>query len=393
MLAVGTSSPPEAPAWALGYDLAFLKEVAAIYAREFKPHTYGAFGLPKERDIANALKENALVWLRDDGGSVVAAAVFKLAKAASKQSDFAQRQIQIKPGDLQIKSAAGDPASLRRLLEKLLAKAGQRPAWLELHAENSPACQVASELGFLLAATKVSASSDIKAVYLLNAQPAQRLLQGPLHPADEPALKLLGQGATTEQLEACLAEIKAFSPSWEQHYSSYNKRQSWTAIALQGFDPSDPGFIIKPAEMSKGWKQENPERLKSSCAPTPAAAALPTIWQLANSIPGKLERVRLMRLRASNGELTRHADITDRDAGTANGRVARLHIPLQTADGCLFSGWECSGRRRQIHFPAGSLFYLDIRKPHAVKNTSQIDRIHLVIDVICNEQTRELING
>lgn len=384
----------DAPAWALGYDLEFLKEVAAIYAREFKPHTYGAFGLLKERDIANALKENALAWIRQEGGSTIAAAlVFKIAKVASKQSDFAQRHIQVKPGDLQIKSAAGDPEPLRLLLEKLMAKAGKRPTWLELHAENGQACQVASELGFQLAATKVSASSDIKAVYLLNAQPAQRIPQGPLHSADEPALKLLGQGATTEQLAACLAEIKAFGPSWEQHYSSYNKRKSWTAIALQGFDSSDSGFIIKPAEMSKGWKQENPERLKARCAPTPAAAALPTIWQLASSIPGKLERVRLMRLRASNGELTRHADITDRDAGTANGRVARLHIPLQTADGCLFSGWEMTGKRRQLHFPAGSLFYLDIRKPHAVKNTSQIDRIHLVIDVECSEQTRRLIDG
>ena len=44
----------DAPAWALGFELSFLKEVAAIFKKEFKPHTYGAFGLPKERDIANA---------------------------------------------------------------------------------------------------------------------------------------------------------------------------------------------------------------------------------------------------------------------------------------------------------------------------------------------------
>ena len=381
------------PAWALGYDLAFLKQVASIFARDFKPHTYGAFGLPKERDIANALKDESLVWLKSDSGTIAAAAIFKIAKSTSKQSDFAQRTITIKPGDLQIKSVAGDPHSLLTLLQRLLAKAGTRPAWLELHAENEQACKVANDLSFLLAATKVSASSDIKSLYLLNDSPLERLSRIALNQADYPALKLLGIGATPDQIQSCLAEINSYNPSWEQHYSSYNKRQSWTAIALQGFDPSDSHFIIKPAEMSKAWKQENAHRLSSTCAPTPAAAKLPTAWALANSIPGKLERVRLMRLRASNGELTRHADITDRDAGTANGKIARLHIPLQTASGCIFSGWELSGKRIQHHFPAGSLFYLDIRKPHAVKNTSQTDRIHLVIDVACNAQTRELINA
>jgi len=383
-----TASPP----WALGYDLAFLQEIASIFSADFKPHTYGAFGLPKERDIASALKEGNLAWIRAEDGQVAAAAIFRIAKSASKQSDFAQRTISIASGDLQIKAAAGKPHSLQELLQRLIAKAGTRPAWLELHAENTEACTVAKTLGFSLAATKVTASSDIKALFLKGDAPQNRL-SAPLPQSDLPALKLLGFGASEATINTCLSEINSYQPSWEQHYSSYNKRKSWTAIALQGFDPLDPQFIIKPGEMSKAWKQENPHRLTSTCAPTPAAKALPTVWELAHSIPGKLERVRLMRLRASNGELTRHADITDRDAGTANGRIARFHIPLQTAPGCLFSGWELSGNQVQLHFPAGSLFYLDIRKPHAVKNTSQINRIHLVVDVACNAQTRELLNA
>lgn len=380
------------PAWALGYDLDFLQEIASIFSADFKPHTYGAFGLPKERDIATALKEGNLAWVRNANGQVAAAAIFRIAKSASKQSDFAQRFVSILPGDLQIKAAAGKPHSLQELLERLITKAGSRPAWLELHAENEEACAVASALGFTLAATKVSASSDIKALFLKGAITQSRL-SAPLPQSDLPALKSLGFGASEATVAACLAEINSYQPPWEQHYSSYNKRQSWTAIALQGFDPSDPQFIIKPGEMSKSWKLENPQRLAATCAPTPAAKALPTIWELAHSIPGTLERVRLMRLRASNGELTRHADITDRDAGTANGKIARFHIPLQTAPGCLFSGWELSGKQVQLHFSAGSLFYLDIRKPHAVKNTSQVNRIHLVVDVACNAQTRELLNA
>lgn len=381
----------DAPSWALGFDLGFLKQVASLFSQHFKPHTYGAFGIPKERDIATAHKEGNLVWLRNANGQIAAAAIFRIAKSASKQSDFAQHSISVLPGDLQIKAVAGTPHSLQELLERLLSKAGSRPAWLEVHAENQEAVKIAKTLGFALAATKVAASSDIKSLFLKGTSPAARLSSA-LHPADLPALKHLGCGASAETIAACIAEINAYNPPWEQHYSSYNKRQSWTAIALQGFDPADPQFIIKPSEMSKSWKQENPSRLQAHCAPTSAAKALPTVWELAHSVPGTLERVRLMRLRASNGELTRHADITDRDAGTANGKVARFHIPLQTAPGCLFSGWNLDGTLNQQHFAAGTLFYLDIRKPHAVKNTSQVNRIHLVIDVICNAQTRELLS-
>lgn len=384
----------DAPAWALGYDLAFLKQLAAVFARDFKPHCYGAFGLPKERDIATAMKEGQLAWTRSPETNAIAAVVmFRIAKVASSQSDFAQRPISIYKGDLQIRALAGSPADLSRLVTKLMGKAGPRPVWIELHEENRKLRDVAISLGFKPVATKVTASSDIKALYIHGEPNPAARVQGSLHPSDIPALKLLGCGAMPGEIQKCLDEIAAFNPAWEQHYSSYNKRKSWTAIALQGFDPSDPGFIIKPAEMSKGWKQDNPDRLKAACAPTIAAMAMPTIWMLAQSVPGKLERVRLMRLRASNGELTRHADITDRDAGTADGRIARLHIPLQTAKGCEFSGWELTGNRTRRHFPAGSLFYLDIRKPHAVKNTSDCDRIHLVVDVACNAQTRRLIDA
>jgi hypothetical protein len=71
------------PAWALGYDLAFLQEIASIFSADFKPHTYGAFGLPKERDIASALKEGNLAWIRNESGEVVAVAIFRIAKSGA----------------------------------------------------------------------------------------------------------------------------------------------------------------------------------------------------------------------------------------------------------------------------------------------------------------------
>ena len=257
-----------------------------------------------------------------------------------------------------------------------MGKAGPRPVWIELHEENRKLRDVAISLGLKPKGDQGPLPRPTSRRSTSMGSPTLQLAQGSLHTSDIPALKLLGCGAMPGEIQKCLDEIASFNPAWEQHYSSYNKRKSWTAIALQDPIPLTLGPIIKPAEMSKGWKQDNPERLKAACAPTIAAMAMPTVRMLAQSVPASSSGSCLMRLRASNGELTRHADITDRDAGTADGRIARLHIPLQTAKGCEFSGWELTGNRTRRHLPAGSLFYLDIRKPHAVKNTSDCDRIH-----------------
>ena len=40
---------------------------------------------------------------------------------------------------------------------------------------------------------------------------------------------------------------------------------------------------------------------------------------------------------------------------------------------------------------AGECWYLDVSKAHAVKNLSDIDRIHLVIDVWQNKELGELL--
>ena len=98
-----------------------------------------------------------------------------------------------------------------------------------------------------------------------------------------------------------------------------------------------------------------------------------------------------MRLASFGGELARHADITDREAGTRDGCVARLHIPLVTHEDVLFESWGLRGERQEMHFAVRGLYYLDQRKPHRVINRSPVERIHLVVDTYCSEELRELI--
>ncbi len=177
---------------------------------------------------------------------------------------------------------------------------------------------------------------------------------------------------------------------WAQHYSYYNLRKSWTSFTLRGYDAYDPQFIIKPSEMSKSWKNSNSKRLMARPAWTNISESFPETMKVIESLGfTNLDRVRFMRL-AGGGELSRHADVTDRDAGVLPGRVSRLHIPITTNPTVRFYSWDARGVEIVRTFGEGDLFYLDQRKPHRVTNTGD-DRVHLVVDVFSDDRLRAMV--
>lgn len=380
-----------APEWARGFPIDWLKTAAAIYRDEFKPNTYGAFGIPKERDVADARAAGQLVWTKE----LDTIAMFRQSSVGSTHQDFAGRQAKLHAGDLFIRSIAGPRGGKRRVIEVLLGKAKPPAAWVEAHVENFETVKLLTETGFEHVMTKISASSDLKGLYLFASQEeAKARVPGALDSADQPGVKVVRPAfLTPEDRQAVLAELEASGQAWAQHYSSYNKRSSWTSFALCGYDQDDPGFIIKPSEMSKDWKAKNGPRLIAACTPTIAARHFPAAMAIADRIPGKKQRVRLMRLSAGNGELTRHSDITDPEAGTRDGQIARLHIPIATHPTCQFRSWGLDGIERRLHFPLDALCYIDTRKPHAVINPSAIERIHLVIDTYSSPELRLWLAG
>lgn len=385
-----------APAWTRGFPLDLLKELAAPFKAEFKPHTYGAFGIPKERDLAAAHAEGDVIWTRfpDCHGDVTAAAIFRIVAQASTHRDFAGRGATMHPGDLFIRSIAGSIGAKRYLIEQLETRARASFSWVEAHVEEPTIRAVLDELGYVLVMTKISASSDLKGLFLrapLDGDLSTRL-PGRLDPADEPGVKVLAPDWLTVGEHAMIdTELHEYGDHWAQHYSSYNKGKSWTAFALHGYDAGDPGFIIKPAEMSKAWKAENAPRLEAPCGPTTAAEHFPATLRVLARLPATFQRVRFMRLSAGGGELTRHADITDPEAGTADGCVARLHIPISTDPRCHFRSWRLDGKEEALHMPERALCYIDTRKPHAVVNPADVERIHLVVDAFATPELRALI--
>src|SRR5256885_746037 len=89
--------------WQKGYDIQMLRALARPFRLAHQPHVYGAFGLIKERDIAQALSAGQILWTNRDkqatvGTSVGAACIFRDQKRPSVQRDFLGAKFTIPKG-------------------------------------------------------------------------------------------------------------------------------------------------------------------------------------------------------------------------------------------------------------------------------------------------------
>lgn len=238
--------------WQQGWPLAELKRMAKPFKHSHKPYCHGAFGLPKERDVAEALSNNQFTYCmkkRQEGqpgyGEVAACAIFSQLKTAGHHTDFAGREITIPAGVLFVRHLGWDEGEQERAGDILKHFLGNAPTvWLEIHEENAEAAGLARMHGFDWKATKVSAGSDIRGLYM--AGKGIFLDQQPLDPAELVSIGRLKDFLSPDSIAAIKAELAAYEKdiavidpkdkeAWGQHYSSYNKRQSWTSFALRGF--------------------------------------------------------------------------------------------------------------------------------------------------------------
>ena len=393
-----TTAPSSLPAWQRGYDLEALKRIAAIFAEHDEGLLYGAFTKVSELSVADWLAEGRLL-ISPDGESAALASSLVGQRKPVKDFSGAVR-CYAEPGDVWVKrvgyrdrdEAWQEALSMLRSLApaqeaSLFGPSGR--VWVELFVERPADLALARELGLSQACTKIPASSELIGVFCSGGLPDLR----PALPEEELGLTQLPVAFEPSEL---LAELEALEVSYEQHYSSKNKRQSWAALSLRGYappgEPADPEFIAKPAEMSKKWKRENPEKLAWELADSPLRAQLPSFEPIISCFPGA-HRIRLMRLAPGGGELARHADITDADAGVEDGKLLRVHLPLKTNPAVRFECWLLSGERQEARMGAGEAWVLDTRKPHTAVNGGSEERIHLVIDCESSGELRRLLRA
>lgn len=366
--------------WQKGYPLDELRAVAAVFKSWDRGFALGAFSNVKENTVADNAAAGQLVVAAVDDELV--AAMITASDRARTIKDFAGRVVgKVEQGDHVVRRMAAHPGYDGVLVEWLRQRARSGRVWVEAWQESARARSVLALLDAEHRGTKVGAASDLVGVWAIGWTGL------PIDPAEAAGIASLD--LEFDPTEA-LAQIDALEPTWASHYAVYNKRDSWSALALRGYGGL-PDFIAKPAEMSKRWKADHPAECSWEVSDTPLAAALPAVGALAQLVPGAKQRVRLMRLGGNRGELSRHADITDKEAGIADGRVARVHLPLRSSPGVRFASWGLDGSRREGHMTVGRAWYLDTRKPHAAVNNGSGERIHLVVDTYSSGALRELL--
>ena len=75
----------------------------------------------------------------------------------------------------------------------------------------------------------------------------------------------------------------------------------------------------------------------------------------------------------------------------------KVHVqssPIRTNDNVVFTLYENTKDKDGTKhiLKSGHYYYTDVTKAHAVRNTSDVDRIHLVADCYSNEKMRGLLN-
>lgn len=174
-----------------------------------------------------------------------------------------------------------------------------------------------------------------------------------------PIARRLPESFSPERLAADLDRI---NPAWwGRHLGPYHDG-AWESVSLW----APRGDMREQRSLGGGF------------AATEALRACPYVAELLDSFPGEKNRVRFMRLRAG-GHILRHSDpLHQIDAS-----LIRVHVPIVTSPAVRFLVND-----RRIVMRPGEVWHVDVRFPHEVHNEGDSDRVHLVIDLVVNDELR-----
>ena len=165
-------------------------------------------------------------------------------------------------------------------------------------------------------------------------------------------------------------------------------KTGWDAISLHGYG-SEPTDILKPGVLKSSVNIDT----KLQWTTLSVITTMKPILNMLKKLPCEFERIRFMRLEAGK-VIGKHTDKIDKDIGFDDGDIIRIHMPIRTNDNVVFTLYENTKDKNgtEYNLKTGHYYYTDVTKAHAVRNTSNIDRIHLVADCYSNENMRALLN-
>ena len=167
--------------------------------------------------------------------------------------------------------------------------------------------------------------------------------------------------------------------------TKYTKGEDWTAISFHGYG-KDPLDILKPGVLKSSVKVDT----KLQYTTLNDEPVMKPINEILEKLPCTYERVRFMKLVAGK-VIGKHSDKIDKDI--ERGNIVRIHVPIRTNEDVIFTLYENARDKigNEHNLKTGHFYYTDVSKPHAVRNNSNIDRIHLVVDCHANSALRTLI--
>jgi len=369
-------------AWQHGYDLSILKAVEERFA-DYNEVVLSPFAQMKKNRIADLVHNKKMDTYSEP--PFLCHIPTNIAKNAVHVRAYGDVDLGIRAkGERMIDNPVGDKEMIVKQINTY-----KENIWMTINTQYKMGNDIAKEMGFKKIGIKVNSFSDIINVYVKE-QTDKKVNWFFISPLETYNIRKIGE-VPQPMITGIRNKIAGMEDIFTNHYSNYNKKKSWSAVSLRGFDQL-PEMIEKPSEMNDKWQKENGKNdyfIQDTPLMKHFSPEVPDI--LASLETPKIERVRLMKLEPNGGVLDRHTDQTDKELGIKDGQIVRLHIPIFTNENVSFSSWNWNGKEDIRHMGEGEIWYLDIRKPHKATNTGDSSRIHLVIDVVSNEMVRDML--
>lgn len=355
----------------LGMELA--RDQARFLGAYTRRYNAGAFAHP----TAGELNRHPEMVRDSRAGRERAVVVHKTLTRDTQRTDFTGYPIVQEAGKTVATHVARTPGFMPDL---------HRFDYVQAYAEDRELCATLAAMGFGVLGSRVTSAAEIIHVWSADGRTMR------YRPQDAATVARVGKIGDPTLLRGMIFEMRRVT-GWDDDFPYYSDG-GWSAVCIKGFWPDQPGKGVKPTEMPRQWKDSHPTDMKRTARWTTLAQKMPATREFLAGIPqfANTERIRLLKMTAGSA-LGRHTDITDREGGTRDGMVTRFHIPLVTQPEVLLHTWDLDGLKRDHHLAEGQIHYLDARKPHAVTHAGDEDRVHLVVDVINDQSTRDWITN
>lgn len=168
--------------------------------------------------------------------------------------------------------------------------------------------------------------------------------------------------------ERLLADLARIEPDeWVPHFNTSVYEGDWSGVALRSVGGRPQQLYPDPTAQGQ-------------FADTATLDRCPYFREVLAALECPLQAARLLKLHAGSS-IHEHRDYR---LGFEDGEI-RIHIPIVTNPNVRFF---LEGRL--VEMRPGECWYINVNQRHRVENTSEIDRVHLVVDCEVNEWVRGL---